>query len=89
MTTLNQQVPLLRTAIVWRWFTCLTFVLYVCAPCTAFSQTPSPLQVWQYPGGTTLEKLYDPTSHWLINSDSAWNRLTGSASDSPITQSTL
>ena len=29
------------------------------------------------------------TPHWLINTDIAWNRLTGSASDSPITQSTV
>ena len=67
MTTLNQQVPLLRTAIVWRWFTYLAFVLYACAPCTAFSQTPSPLQEWQYPGGTILEKLYDPNlQDWRV-----------------------
>jgi outer membrane scaffolding protein for murein synthesis (MipA/OmpV family) len=66
MTTLSQQVPL-RTAIVWRWFTCLAFVLYACAPCTAFSQTPSPLQEWQYPGGTILEKLYDPNlQDWRV-----------------------
>jgi len=29
------------------------------------------------------------TQHWLINADLAWNRLLGSASDSPITQSTV
>ena len=29
------------------------------------------------------------TEHWLINSDLAWNRLRGSAADSPITQSAV
>jgi outer membrane scaffolding protein for murein synthesis (MipA/OmpV family) len=29
------------------------------------------------------------TAHWLINADLAWNHLTGSANDSPITQSTM
>jgi outer membrane scaffolding protein for murein synthesis (MipA/OmpV family) len=29
------------------------------------------------------------TPHWLINMDIAWNRLSGSATDSPITQSTV
>ncbi len=38
----------------------LAFLLCACLPRTAFSQTPSPLQEWQYPGGTILEKLYDP-----------------------------
>jgi outer membrane scaffolding protein for murein synthesis (MipA/OmpV family) len=26
------------------------------------------------------------TPHWLVNADLAWNRLRGSAADSPITQ---
>ena len=26
----------------------------------AWSQTPSPLQEWQYPGGTILDKIFDP-----------------------------
>jgi outer membrane scaffolding protein for murein synthesis (MipA/OmpV family) len=29
------------------------------------------------------------TPHWLINTDMAWNRLRGSASESPITQSPI
>jgi outer membrane protein len=29
------------------------------------------------------------TQHWLINMDLAWNRLRGSAADSPITQSAV
>jgi outer membrane scaffolding protein for murein synthesis (MipA/OmpV family) len=33
----------------------------------AWSQTPSPLQEWQYPGGTILEKLYDPNMQdWRV-----------------------
>src|ERR1700722_4461350 len=67
MPTLDQQVPPLRTAIVWRWSTFLACVLYVCVPRTAFSQTPSPLQEWQYPGGTILEKLFDPNlQDWRV-----------------------
>jgi len=33
----------------------------------AWSQTPSPLQEWQYPGGTILEKLYEPNlKDWRV-----------------------
>jgi len=61
------QCHFLRTAIVSRWFTYLAFVLYAFVPRTASSQTPSPLQEWQYPGGTILEKLYDPNlQDWRI-----------------------
>jgi len=56
-----------RTAIAWRWPACLGFVLYALLPRTACSQTPSPLQEWQYPGGTILEKLYEPNlQDWRV-----------------------
>jgi hypothetical protein len=38
----------------------LLLVLLACAPHAALSQTPSPLQEWQYPGGITLSKLFQP-----------------------------
>jgi len=32
-----------------------------------WAQTPSPLQEWQYPGGTILEKLYEPNlQDWRV-----------------------
>jgi len=61
------QCHFLRTATAWRWFAHLAFVLCAFVPWTAFSQTPSPLQEWQYPGGTILEKLYDPNlQDWRV-----------------------
>jgi outer membrane scaffolding protein for murein synthesis (MipA/OmpV family) len=58
---------LLKTVIVLRGFAYLTFMLCVCVPRMALSQTPSPLQEWQYPGGTILEKLYDPNlQDWRV-----------------------
>ncbi len=41
-------------------------VLWACGPRIAFSQTPSPLQEWQYAAGTTLEKLYEPSAEWRV-----------------------
>jgi outer membrane scaffolding protein for murein synthesis (MipA/OmpV family) len=38
---------------------CLTILLCTCAP-GAFSQTPSPLQEWQYSGGVILARLFEP-----------------------------
>jgi outer membrane scaffolding protein for murein synthesis (MipA/OmpV family) len=38
----------------------LAFTLWACIPSTALSQTPSPLQEWQYSGGTVLERLFEP-----------------------------
>jgi outer membrane scaffolding protein for murein synthesis (MipA/OmpV family) len=35
-------------------------VLSVCLSGAAWSQTPSPLQEWQYSGGVALEKLFEP-----------------------------
>ena len=35
-------------------------VLSVCLSGAAWSQTPSPLQEWQYSGGIALEKLFEP-----------------------------
>jgi len=49
----------LRTAKLSR-LVCLVFTLWACIPSSAFSQTPSPLQEWQYSGGTVLEKLFEP-----------------------------
>jgi outer membrane scaffolding protein for murein synthesis (MipA/OmpV family) len=50
----------LKSAILWRGLICLSLVLCVGAPRMAWSQTPSPLQEWQYPGGTILDKVFDP-----------------------------
>jgi outer membrane scaffolding protein for murein synthesis (MipA/OmpV family) len=38
----------------------VALLLGVCAPRIAGAQTPSPLQEWQYPGGTILDKVFDP-----------------------------
>ncbi len=58
---------LLRTAIAPRWYACLALVLCGVLPRMAAAQTPSPLQEWQYPGGTILEKLYEPnTKDWRV-----------------------
>ena len=47
--------------------TCLVAALYAFLPQTACSQTPSPLQEWQYPGGTILVKLYEPNlQDWRV-----------------------
>lgn len=39
---------------------CLSLALCASLPRLAWSQTPSPLQEWQYPGGTILEKIFEP-----------------------------
>jgi outer membrane scaffolding protein for murein synthesis (MipA/OmpV family) len=54
------RVYFLKLAFVWRRLICLALVLCVCAPRMAWCQTPSPLQEWQYPGGTILDKLFEP-----------------------------
>src|SRR5258708_22695791 len=36
------------------------FMLWACSPSTALSQTPSPLQEWQYSSGIVLERLFEP-----------------------------
>jgi outer membrane scaffolding protein for murein synthesis (MipA/OmpV family) len=38
----------------------LVVVLWACVPRAAWSQTPSPLQEWQYSSGIALEKLFEP-----------------------------
>jgi outer membrane scaffolding protein for murein synthesis (MipA/OmpV family) len=38
----------------------LAFVCFVSVPEEASAQTPSPLQEWQYPGGSILEKVFLP-----------------------------
>ena len=58
---------LLTTHTVPRWLAGLALVLCVALPRMAWAQTPSPLQEWQYPGGTILEKLYEPnTADWRV-----------------------
>jgi outer membrane scaffolding protein for murein synthesis (MipA/OmpV family) len=58
---------LLRMATLSRWAAVLACTLCACIPHTAWSQTPSPLQEWQYPGGTILEKLYEPNEQdWRV-----------------------
>jgi len=49
-----------RTALVSRRLAYLACMLCACVPRMASSQTPSPLQEWQYPGGIMLEKLFVP-----------------------------
>ena len=49
-----------KIAIVWHRLSLLTLTLCVLLPRSAWSQTPSPLQEWQYPGGTILEKIFEP-----------------------------
>jgi outer membrane scaffolding protein for murein synthesis (MipA/OmpV family) len=42
-------------------------LLCVCAPRAGFSQTPSPLQEWQYSAGTSLYKLFQPDRpEWTV-----------------------
>jgi outer membrane scaffolding protein for murein synthesis (MipA/OmpV family) len=38
----------------------LAVILWACVPRSAWCQTPSPLQEWQYSSGIALEKLYEP-----------------------------
>jgi outer membrane scaffolding protein for murein synthesis (MipA/OmpV family) len=58
---------ILRTAIVSRRLACLTFTLWACVPSAALSQTPSPLQEWQYSGGIVLERLFEPNlPEWRV-----------------------
>ena len=38
----------------------LVVILWACVPRAAWSQTPSPLQEWQYSSGIALEKLFEP-----------------------------
>jgi outer membrane scaffolding protein for murein synthesis (MipA/OmpV family) len=46
---------------------CLAVLLVLCIPCVALSQTPSPLQEWQYPGGTILDKVFNPDQpNWHV-----------------------
>jgi outer membrane scaffolding protein for murein synthesis (MipA/OmpV family) len=50
----------LNIAIVAPQITVLILVLCACLPGMASAQTPSPLQEWQYPGGTILDKVFNP-----------------------------
>src|SRR5580658_1325012 len=67
---MNSPAPALKglaARLCWRHVTYAAFLLCACVPRTAFSQTPSPLQEWQYPGGTILEKLFDPNlQDWRV-----------------------
>jgi outer membrane scaffolding protein for murein synthesis (MipA/OmpV family) len=51
---------ILKMSRAWRRLAFLAFMLFSCVPRMALSQTPSPLQEWQYPGGTILEKIFEP-----------------------------
>jgi outer membrane scaffolding protein for murein synthesis (MipA/OmpV family) len=58
---------LMKIAIDWRRLGLLALTLCVMFPPRAWSQTPSPLQEWQYPGGTILEKIFDPNlADWRV-----------------------
>ena len=50
----------LGTAILSPRLSCLAFMLWACSPSTALSQTPSPLQEWQYSSGIVLERMFEP-----------------------------
>ena len=67
---MNSPAPALKglaARLCWRHVTYAAFLLCACVPRMALSQTPSPLQEWQYPGGTILEKLYDPNlQDWRV-----------------------
>jgi outer membrane scaffolding protein for murein synthesis (MipA/OmpV family) len=53
-------------------FALVAIMLGACAPRVGFSQTPSPLQEWQYSGGITLYKLFEPTMpEWRIEAGAA------------------
>jgi outer membrane scaffolding protein for murein synthesis (MipA/OmpV family) len=39
---------------------CIAVLLCVLSPCRAWSQTPSPMQEWQYSGGVILARLFQP-----------------------------
>jgi outer membrane scaffolding protein for murein synthesis (MipA/OmpV family) len=50
-----------------RGLVCFALVLGICGPRIASAQTPSPLQEWQYPGGTILDKVFDPNQpNWHV-----------------------
>jgi outer membrane scaffolding protein for murein synthesis (MipA/OmpV family) len=60
-------VHFLKMAIALSRLSCLAVVLCVCVPRMAWSQTPSPLQEWQYPGGTILDKMFNPDQpNWHV-----------------------
>jgi outer membrane scaffolding protein for murein synthesis (MipA/OmpV family) len=59
----------------WRGLFCLAMLLCLWVPRMAWSQTPSPLQEWQYPGGTILDKVFDPNQP-------DWHVVLGAAVDS-------
>jgi outer membrane scaffolding protein for murein synthesis (MipA/OmpV family) len=46
---------------------CLALLLWALGPRLAWSQTPSPLQEWQYSGGIILQQLFEPNlPDWRI-----------------------
>src|SRR3977135_2847219 len=58
---------LLRPALASPQLACLTFALWAHGPRMALSQTPSPLQEWQYSGGIILAKLFLPNlPEWRV-----------------------
>jgi outer membrane scaffolding protein for murein synthesis (MipA/OmpV family) len=52
----GRYLPLVTGA--WR-LAALSVALWACAPTIAWSQTPSPLQEWQYSSGIILERLFE------------------------------
>jgi outer membrane scaffolding protein for murein synthesis (MipA/OmpV family) len=59
----------------WRRLFGLALLLCLCIPRLTTAQTPSPLQEWQYPGGTILDKVFDPNQP-------DWHVVLGGAVDS-------
>ena len=57
----------LKNASILRRLSFLAVLLCACAPRMAFAQTPSPLQEWQYPGGISLYRLFEPSvPEWRV-----------------------
>ena len=46
---------------------CLAVLFGLCSPRSAWSQTPSPMQEWQYSGGIILARLFEPNlPEWRV-----------------------
>ena len=60
------RVPLVKTRLSSR-LAWPGFLLLLCAPAVSFSQTPSPLQEWQYSSGVILQRLFEPdVPEWQV-----------------------
>jgi outer membrane scaffolding protein for murein synthesis (MipA/OmpV family) len=63
----DAQASLIRRRRIHRQIAHLTLLLCLCMPRWASSQTPSPLQDWQYAGGVILANLFEPNlPEWQV-----------------------